>query len=480
MQVVVAVLGRFRVVVDGTEVQEGLWRHRRAAELVMLLALAPDHRMHREQVADALWPGLALDAALPNLHKAAHHARGALGAPGAVVLRAGMVALWPDVDLQVDVERFERAADQALAHGDDRACADLAMRFPGELLGQEPYAQWAVARRERQLLRRLALLRRAGRWDEVVALDPTDEQAHREVMRRHAAAGNRLAAVRQFRRLRDVLRRELGLRPDAATLAVYEAVVAAGEPAADVPGAWPLVGREPEMLRLECAWRRAAEGPAGVVMVSGEAGVGKTRLCQELAADTEEQGWAVRQGGMPDGLIVRGEGTLVLLDDAHMADEATLRSLQDLVAWSEAQGPGGGSDGAAMAPLLVVLAFRRPVPGSALAGVRSAMLARRAATEVQLGPLTRAGSDLLIAAVVGRPPSPEESDEIFRLAAGNPFATEALGVQLGATGVVQRSPTAPGQPSTTAVDRDIAAATGGRRHARLGASYRPASPQHGF
>ena len=72
-------------------VPQEAWQHRRGAELVKVLALAPEHRLHREQVIEALWPELPYDAALANLHKAAHFARRAIGESDAVVVqwRAG-------------------------------------------------------------------------------------------------------------------------------------------------------------------------------------------------------------------------------------------------------------------------------------------------------------------------------------------------------------------------------------------------------
>ena len=72
-------LGGFAVRVDGVVVDPSHWRRRPAANLVKLLALAPDRRLHREQVVDALWPDAALSDAAPRLHKAAHFARRALG-----------------------------------------------------------------------------------------------------------------------------------------------------------------------------------------------------------------------------------------------------------------------------------------------------------------------------------------------------------------------------------------------------------------
>jgi DNA-binding SARP family transcriptional activator len=49
-------LGTFRVFVGSRTVEASGWRLKKAAGLVKLLALAPDHRLHREQVTEALWP----------------------------------------------------------------------------------------------------------------------------------------------------------------------------------------------------------------------------------------------------------------------------------------------------------------------------------------------------------------------------------------------------------------------------------------
>src|SRR6516165_5751565 len=71
----IELFGGFRVEVDGRSIPEEAWRQRKPAALVKLLALAPRHKLHREQVMDALWPELAPAPAGANLRKALHHAR---------------------------------------------------------------------------------------------------------------------------------------------------------------------------------------------------------------------------------------------------------------------------------------------------------------------------------------------------------------------------------------------------------------------
>jgi DNA-binding SARP family transcriptional activator len=71
----VELLGGFRVTVGSRVVGEGAWRLRKAAALVKLLALSPDHQLHKEQAMDLLWPHLGARAAANNLHRTLHAAR---------------------------------------------------------------------------------------------------------------------------------------------------------------------------------------------------------------------------------------------------------------------------------------------------------------------------------------------------------------------------------------------------------------------
>src|SRR6266508_3186031 len=73
-----SLLGAFRVVVGDREVPDDAWRLRKPRQLLKILALAPDHRLHREQVMDLLWPDLDPAAAANNLHKSLHVLRNVL------------------------------------------------------------------------------------------------------------------------------------------------------------------------------------------------------------------------------------------------------------------------------------------------------------------------------------------------------------------------------------------------------------------
>jgi DNA-binding SARP family transcriptional activator len=202
----VLLLGSFEVRVDGEPVPSDAWSHARGRDLVKLLALAPRHRLARDQVIEELWPRLEREAALANLHKAAHHGRRALGHPDAVVLREGQVLLAPHATIETDVERFEATADPAL--------------YAGELLPDDRYATWSQTRRSALRAVYLDALRASGRWEALAAADPGDEPAQLAVMRERLASGDRAGALRAFDRLTTAMN-ELGLRPGIETLALH-------------------------------------------------------------------------------------------------------------------------------------------------------------------------------------------------------------------------------------------------------------------
>ena len=219
-------LGRFSVVVDDVPISGDAWRSRRAADVVKLLALAPDHRMHRAQVMEALWPESDPEASGTNLRKALHFARHATGDEQAVCNDHGVLVLWPDAQVETDVERFETAARRALDSGDTTVCRAAAALYRGDLLPDDLYESWPAERRGELRRRYRDVLRAGALWDRLAEEDPTDEQAARTLMRAHLEAGERREAIRRFERLREALHDDLGVGPDPATVALYEEVLA--------------------------------------------------------------------------------------------------------------------------------------------------------------------------------------------------------------------------------------------------------------
>ena len=147
----------------------------------------------------------------------------------------------------------------------------------------------------------------------------------------HEAAGNPAEALRAFEELRSLLREELGTTPGPAAMTVFERVLR-GEPPpvhraavaaarragrAGRPRPWPaplaaavdrhaLVGRGVELAYLERCWREATDGQRALVLLAGDAGIGKTRLAAELA-----RARARRRRGRPLRALRRGDADAV-------------------------------------------------------------------------------------------------------------------------------------------------------------------------
>jgi DNA-binding SARP family transcriptional activator len=321
VRVRVRLLGGFDVELEGRSVPAGQWARRSATSLVKLLALSERRRLHREQVIDALWAESSVDRAAPRLHQSAHYVRRATGIADSIVLADQMVALFPNDDVAVDAVEFERCAAEALETGEPAALTAALACYRGELLPDDRYESWTLDGRDRLHLRYRQLLRRAGRWADLIAADPTDEDAHIAVLRQLVDAGDRSGARQQFDMLRRVLHEELAVEPSAEAVALYERSLAisrtapgGGAPPAHagpstVPDVAPLpsvfdlladgetfVGRAAEQRALREAWQLARAGHTLLVIVSGEPGIGKSRLVSELAVEAHAEGGHVLLG----------------------------------------------------------------------------------------------------------------------------------------------------------------------------------------
>jgi predicted ATPase/DNA-binding SARP family transcriptional activator len=329
----ISLLGSFSAAAGGHAVSEGAWRLRKAKSLVKLLALAPEHRLHRDQAIELLWPDRDAAAAANNLHQALYVARRALGA-SAIELRDDTLVLGEAV---VDVEEFERAAASARGSGDRALCAGAVELYGGELLPEDRYEDWTTARRESLretcialLLELSALEREAGdsaaavRWvQRALVEDPLHEEAHRQLMTAFALSGRRQQALAQYQRLRQALRREFEDVPDAETRLLYQSILSGSFAAASDgerderraprdsspargPHNLPLrltsfVGRERELAEV---WRLLDR--SRLVTLTGPGGCGKTRLAIEAASG--------RLRSFPDGVW--------LVDLAPLADQS--------------------------------------------------------------------------------------------------------------------------------------------------------------
>jgi predicted ATPase len=139
----IRLLGGFAVVARDEPLTDVRWRLRKGRDLVKLLALAPGHRLHREQLMDALWPNREPAAAANNLNQVVHAARRVLGADR-IELQDELLTLHAGVD----VDDFELAAAHAHRTGSPTAYRAALSLYGGELLPENRYDDWALARRE--------------------------------------------------------------------------------------------------------------------------------------------------------------------------------------------------------------------------------------------------------------------------------------------------------------------------------------------
>ncbi|MBS1807121.1 MAG: tetratricopeptide repeat protein [Acidobacteria bacterium] len=240
-------LGSVCICVDGLLIEERVWTRRKAKALLKILALTPQHQLHREQLMEFLWPEQEPELAANNLNKIIHAARRALepelksGTDSRFILTHDQhVLLRAPGGLWIDVEEFEQCATVALktkAISDYEAALKL---YAGELLAEDRYEDWAAARRERlsRLAERLLsesaqIYEAAGQWQQsieqiqhLIAFNPSHESAHRQLMRLYALIGSRHEALSQFQRCQAILRKELDAEPEPKTIALYEQIAA--------------------------------------------------------------------------------------------------------------------------------------------------------------------------------------------------------------------------------------------------------------
>jgi DNA-binding SARP family transcriptional activator len=239
-EVRVELFGGFRVTMNGRAIDEDAWRRRKSAALVKLLALAPRHRLQREQVMDALWPDLPPSQAAANLRKALHYARRMVddGGGGTLVESVGALLSLPAASLWVDVDAFRAAADRARRSGDPEAYEEAIGLYREGLLPDDRYEDWAIELQDEFRLEFLALLEELASLLEgrgeiagatravrlLIAAEPLLEDAHLRLMRLYALAGRRGEALRQYEHLRALLASELSREPGPEPQRLYEEV----------------------------------------------------------------------------------------------------------------------------------------------------------------------------------------------------------------------------------------------------------------
>jgi WD40 repeat protein/DNA-binding SARP family transcriptional activator len=297
--------------------------------LLAMLALDAGMPVTAERLIDGLWgddpPATAakmVQLYVSQLRKAmaAHGEPDAIGTRG----RAYQLQLGRE---RVDAGRFERllaqgAAREALELWRGPALADVA---------DEPFAAPEIRRLEE--LRASALevaidqdldaglhRRLVPEIEALLAKEPLRERLHAQRMLALYRSGRQADALEAYRQARATLVEQIGVEPGPELRRLHESILRQDpslEPPGQEPPGAPLLGREAELGRLRELWSRARAGAGASVLVTGPAGIGKTRLVQELAEE-------VRRGG---GAVVHGElgevrrPTLLVVEDAERAPD---------------------------------------------------------------------------------------------------------------------------------------------------------------
>ena len=319
--------------------------------LLAYLLLHRDTPQSRQQIAFLFWPDSTDAQARGQLRKLYYRMRRRLPDADRYLLAETQTVQWlPEGPYTLDVAEFERALDEAERALDEaerardeaaRARIDQALEqavhlYHGDLL-PSCYDDWIIPLRARlsqrfvhALERLIALLQEDREYERAIAYaerllryDPLHETCYQALMRLHALTGDRARALRIYHTCATVLQRELDVEPSPSTRQAYERLLHAEpavppEPDRQAPTVpvsepspiglavvTPLVGRHDEWRRLRALWQGASQGMPQAALIQGEAGIGKTRLAEELIR------WVQRQGGAAyTARCYAAEGTL--------------------------------------------------------------------------------------------------------------------------------------------------------------------------
>jgi DNA-binding SARP family transcriptional activator/predicted ATPase len=340
----------------------------RLHSLIAYLVLHADTPQPRERLAFLLWPGSRESQARTNLRQLLHNLKRALPAECDSLVTDHFTVQWrQNASCTVDTVEFQVAIAEGAAarEANNRAreieCLKTAAQLYEDDLLPGLYDDWLTPLREdyrKQLsaaLLRLATLFQeqeeytaAIPWAErLVAVDPLAETHHQLLIGLHAANHDRASALRAYHQCMRLLRREMGVEPGPGTRELFERILRtesalSGElpsgsathsgpkPVSQLQKMRPLVGRTREWHQLASTWQWAVEEGPRVAVISGEPGIGKTRLADELYQSCIRQGYAASRSRCYAG---RGQAAYApiaewLRSDAVRAGWANLGSLQ--------------------------------------------------------------------------------------------------------------------------------------------------------
>lgn len=335
-------------------------------ELWAYLLLHQRESILRQTIAFELWPDTDDKTALTNCRRHLHHLRMLLAeiAPDAnwLAIDNKSVRWQPDIPVWVDVIVFQQWAEG------DATLADAVALYTGDLL-QELYADWLFYERERYREACLTCLHRliekhAAQRDypqairfaqQLLAMDFLREVAIRQLMRLLYQSGDRAGALAAYHNFVHQLRQELNVDPMDQTVELYQSILSnrphlVGEslPATSAApdASLPFVGRADEMQLLRDLWSRSADGKGHALFIGGTAGIGKSRLVDELKNLANGQGAWVLSGSTsfmepaPQQAFVEALTRLLPAIITEVDDPQTLAPLTPFIAEVHHRHPG--------------------------------------------------------------------------------------------------------------------------------------------
>ena len=502
----IRLLGDFHIAY-GTAARPQLAQVMKQPRLQALLAYLLLHRsspQSRQHIAFTFWPDSTEAQALTDLRKQLLYLRQAFAEVGGFLQADAKVVQWlPDAPFTCDVAEFERAVACSAALAGDQAIDALqaaCRQYQGDLL-PGCYDDWiiplraALRARFAQAAERLMLLYEDGRdygaaiqvAQQLLQHEPLHETTYRRLMRLHALNNDRAAALKTYITCVTLLQQELGVEPHADTRTAYTRLQQqeiparlAARPAPPLVDEAPLVGRRGEWQTLRAAWHDATRGHAQFVLIMGEAGIGKTRLAEELRTWVTSQGMAAAsartyaaEGRLAYAPLIEWLRTPALKTGLAQLDAATLTELARLLPELLGERPGlpapppvvqnwqrhrlfealtqallAGKQPLllvlddlqwcdqetlewlhfllrhdAQAPLLVVSTLRLEAigPRHPVTVLRSGLRSSQQLTELPLTALTAADTAQLAEQMIGKELDARQADRLYRATEGNPL-----------------------------------------------------------
>ena len=300
----------------------------KSQSLLAYLVLQRKRPQLREHLIDLFWGERLEHKGRRSLTTALWHLRSCLPADDFIISDYASVQFNPQAAVWVDVDEFY----QLVNANEPESLARALNLYRGTLLTGF-YDDWVINERyrleaeyEEALARLMFSQQSSGQYRQALQTaqrllqhDPLREDACQVAIRACGQLGQPGAALKEYQRLRQVLQQELGIDPAIETRELYLEVRAAspaGEVAYPIPleeipkagrltlgnhpletaGTVRMVGRELELESLEKCWQTARSGHGRFILISGEAGVGKSRLVEEFSKQKRWQGVQVLYG----------------------------------------------------------------------------------------------------------------------------------------------------------------------------------------